>query len=239
MKVLLCGFHWTGCCALEQLCSEGHEVFVYTHECPYHIPSLIEFCKERKIKFSTEKISVSNLPFSPDLICSIYYRNLIDSQIIELCENKIFNLHGSLLPKYRGCSSLTWAMINGENEVGYTYHYIDNGCDTGKIIRQESLEIFDWDTQETLFMRVMFESMKCFKTVVHLVMSGYSGSSQTGKASFYRRGCPNDGKIDPDWDMEKKRRFVRAMIYPPYPPAKFQNKEVKSLDDLNSLDLQS
>ena len=154
MNVILCGYHWTGCKALQILRKMNHNVYVFTHENPYHIPSLIDYCKKAEIPYSLENISKSELPFTPDVICSIYYRYIIKKQIIESCKGKIFNLHPALLPKYRGCSSLTWAMINGEKEAGFTYHYIDVGTDTGDVIIQESLKIEEFDTQETLFLRL-------------------------------------------------------------------------------------
>lgn len=137
MKVILCGYHWTGCKALEILRKSNHDLYVFTHESPYNIPSLADYCKKIHIPFSLENISKAELPFMPDVICSISYRYIIKRHIIDSCKGKIFNLHPSLLPKYRGCSSLTWSMINGEKNVGYTYHYIDAGTDTGDIIIQD------------------------------------------------------------------------------------------------------
>ena len=134
MKIILCGYHWTGCKALQDILDLGHEVFVYTHENPYHIPSLIDLCIKKGVQFSILDISKSKLPFVPDVICSIFYRYIIREHIIRACGGRIFNLHPSLLPKYRGCSSLTWALINGEEFIGFTFHYITNKIDEGKIL---------------------------------------------------------------------------------------------------------
>ncbi len=231
MKVILCGYHWCGCKALDILISQGHEVFVYTHENPTHIPSLGDLCRNRRIPYSTEDISRSNLPFTPDVVCSIYYRYIIKKHVIDLCRERIFNLHPSLLPKYRGCSSLTWAMINGESETGFSYHYIDEGCDTGLILLQRAITIEDWDTQQSLYMRVMFEGISCFSEVLEMVVSGAKGIPQIGTPSRYSRECPHGGSIDPSWDMVKIERFIRAMNYPPYPPAKSGDMDVRSYDE--------
>ena len=161
---------------------------------------------------------------------------MIKKHIIEICNRKIFNLHPSLLPKYRGCSSLTWAMINGEKEVGFTYHYLDEGCDTGDIIIQKIHHIEDWDTQETLYMRIMFEAMKYFEFAFNFVSKGLVGKKQKGESSYYKRGCPYNGQINPDWDLKYKNRFIRAMIFPPYPVAKLGEKEIVSLGDLKNAD---
>ena len=81
MKVILCGYNWAGCKALDILISQGYNVFVFTHENPYHIPSLINLCDKKNIPCSTENISRSIFPFIPDLICSIYYRNIIKKEV--------------------------------------------------------------------------------------------------------------------------------------------------------------
>jgi len=232
MRIILCGYHWTGCKALELLLQEGHEVFVYTHETRNCIADLEGLCIKKKIAYSLEKIEISNMPFIPDIICSIYYRWIIKQNVIDAVNGKIFNLHPALLPKYRGCSSLTWAMINGEEECGFTYHYIDAGCDTGSIIIQKKVKIEDFDTQLTLYNRVMFESMEYFLETVHLVESGYEGEKQQGTATSYKRGCPFEGKIVNSMDNEMKERFVRAMCYPPYPAAQYCGREVKTLREL-------
>lgn len=232
MRIILCGYHWTGCKALELLLDEGHEVYVYTHATENSIADLEGLCIRKHINYSLERIQADNLPFVPDMICSIYYRWIIRQDVIDTVGGKIFNLHPSLLPKYRGCSSLTWAMINGETECGFTYHYIDAGCDTGKIIIQKPVKIEDFDTQLTLYNRVMFESMNYFLDAVHLVQEGYAGEEQKGTGTKYKRGCPLDGRLTDAMDEDMQERFVRAMCYPPYPPAQYNNEEIKTYCDL-------
>lgn len=231
MKIILCGYHWTGCKALELLLDEGHEVYVYTHETKNGIADLEGLCIKRNVLYTMDKIKAENLPFVPDIVCSIYYRWMIDQEIIDIVRGKIFNLHPALLPKYRGCSSLTWAMINGEKECGFTYHYVDAGCDTGKIILQEKIKIEDFDTQLTLYNRVMFESMKYFIKALDLVKNGYPGTEQSGSSTYYKRGCPLEGKITDSMDEEMRERFIRAMCYPPYPAAVYRGKEIRTYKD--------
>lgn len=235
MKVVLCGYNWIGCKALSLLLNEGHEVFVYTHENPSHINSLVEYCIKTETRYSLNKISSSNLPFKPDMICSMYYRYIISKELIEIASGRIFNLHPSLLPDYRGCSSLTWAMIEGESMVGFTYHYIDEGIDTGNTIVQEVIQIEDWDTQVTLYHRVMFEASKLFLVVFNKVLEGYRGEPQESKGRYFKRGCPHDGAIDINWSQSKVDRFIRAMNYPPLPYARFHEIEVKTLTDFKKL----
>lgn len=235
LNVILCGYDWAGCKALELLLRMGHNVFVFTHDSPYHIPNLAEYCSERKIPYSYENISDTKLPFLPDIICSIYYRFIISKNVIDSCSGKIFNLHPSLLPKYRGCSSLTWAIINGEKYAGFTYHYIDKSCDTGDIIIQEKIEIEDFDTQQTLYSRAMFFALQKFIEAFNHVVDGKTGKKQEGEHSYYKRGCPYNGQLDILWSLEQKRRFIRAMIHPPYPVAKIGDSNIYTFDDLNGI----
>ncbi|MEZ4795936.1 MAG: formyltransferase family protein [Flavobacteriaceae bacterium] len=236
MKVILCGYNWIGCKALTELLDQGYEVYVYTHENPYYVNSLIDLCEKLNVGYTTNKISKSNIPFIPDIICSIYYRYIIDKEIIDIVKGKIFNLHPSLLPKYKGCSSITWALINGENKTGFTFHYIDQGIDTGNIILQKEINIEDWDTQIDLYHRVMYEASKYFLEVLQMVIKGFVGYTQDlTSGNYYKRGCPYNGEIDPKWSLDKIERFIRAMYYPPLPFAKYGNDYVKTLSEYKKL----
>ncbi|WP_421198050.1 formyltransferase family protein [Aeromonas enteropelogenes] len=231
MKVILCGYHWAGCYALEQLLTLTSDVFVYTHESLYHIPCLQELCQLKGIQYTTKIIDIDNLPFVPDLIVSIYYRNIIKNSILDVCKYKAFNLHPSLLPDYKGCSSLTWAIINNEKEVGFSYHYIDEKIDAGAIVLQKTVPVYVWDTQGTLYYRVMYEALNYLLDVVHLVISGAEGVKQSAGGRYYRRGCPYNGIIEADWSQEKVKCFIRAMTFPPYPPASYKGRPVLSFSD--------
>lgn len=234
MRVILCGYNWIGCNVLDQLIREGNEVFVYTHESPKFVNDLESYCVKKGVPFSLEPIRLENVPFVPDIIVSTYYRYIIRKEVIDLVRGRIFNLHPSLLPRYRGCSSLTWAMINGEEFAGFTYHYIDHGIDSGNVILQKRISIEQYDTQVTLYHRVMFEAALDFLPAFNLVKEGFKGIVQDAmdKPDYYKRGCPFDGMIDENWDIERKERFIRAMVYPPLPPAILNGREVWKIKDL-------
>jgi len=231
LNVILCGYNWIGCKALELLLQKGYNVFVYTHSNPPHINSLEELCEKWEVPYTTNKISITNLPFVPDIICSVYYRDIIDEEIIMLVKGKIFNVHPSLLPKYRGCSSLTWAIINGEHETGFTYHYITKDVDRGRIIIQKKIKISDWETQITLYHKVMFEASKYFIDAFNKVLDCKEGIPQKKGGSYYKRGCPFGGQINTSWETEKIKRFIRAMVYPPLPYASINKKEIRSFKE--------
>jgi methionyl-tRNA formyltransferase len=233
VNVILCGYNWIGCKILELLIERQYNLYVFTHESPYYVNDLIKYCSKKDVEYTIEKISIKNLPFKPDVVVSAYYQYIISSDIIDACGHKIFNLHPSLLPLYKGCSSLTWAMINGEKTVGYTYHYITKEIDCGNIIYQQELALEDFDTQVTLYHRVMFEAFKSFYLVFDLVLNGVIGNAQDALSNNYnKRGCPFNGVINENWDESKIERFIRAMIYPPLSVATFNGKPIYSIDDL-------
>ena len=143
------------------------------------------------------------------------------------------NLHASLLPDYRGAAPINWAIINGEKEVGFTYHYITKDIDCGNIIFQEKIPLEDFDTQVTLYHRVMFEASKKFYFAFDFVLNGEIGTPQTfSNIHYYKRGCPYNGMINENWDQNKIDRYIRAMIYPPMPVATFRGKSIYRFDDL-------
>src|SRR3954468_16541424 len=78
---------------------------------------------------------------APDLILSVYYRNMIGSKILELPRLGAFNMHGSLLPKYRGRAPINWAVLHGETRTGMTLHRMVKAADAGAIVDQEAVEI--------------------------------------------------------------------------------------------------
>lgn len=226
-KIILCGFNWSGCEALESLIKKKYHIFVYTHLPKYFEPDIINICKKNKILYTSKKISLKNIPFNPDLIISISYKYKIPANVLSLSKFKPFNLHPSLLPKYKGCSSITWAMVNGEKKCGFTYHYMNEKYDDGNIILQKSLEIKKFDLQSTLYYRVMFTSLLYFDEVLKKVFNKYPGRKQKGKSTYFKRGAPYDGILNNSWNDIKKENFIKAMIFPPLPLARFKNKVIK------------
>jgi len=230
-NIVVCGYHWTGCKAVETFREAGANVHVYTHEAGDGVPSVARYCQKAGVPYTYERISASNLPFTPDVIASIYYRFLIKPDVIARVGGRIFNLHPSLLPKYRGCSSLTWAMVHKQATAGFTFHYIDAGCDTGNILLQRPVTIEPFDTQQTLYYRVMFQAVQELMPVVELVFDGAPGVPQSGEATHFKRGAPYNGVIDPAWPDEDVEHFIRAMTFPPYPYATFLGAPVRTFEE--------
>jgi len=230
MKIILCGYGYAGCLALEKLIYKSTSLYVYSHDHAPEVPSLIDYANKLDVGYTTKKINIESLPFVPDVICSIYYRYRIEQDLISMVSGKAFNLHPSLLPHYRGCGSITWAMINGETHTGFTYHYLNENFDSGNILIQVSVPIRPFDTQSSLTCKLVNNALDYFDDAFDMVVNGYVGEPQMGIPSYYKRGTPYGGNINEDWDNERISRYIRAMVNPPLPYAKYNNHEVQSYE---------
>jgi methionyl-tRNA formyltransferase len=158
--------------------------------------------------------------FEIDIILSVNYIFLLTKEIFNYPKNGSINLHGSLLPKYRGRTPHVWAIINGESITGVTAHFIDDGCDTGDIILQCKVPILDTDTGQDILEKFKSVYPILIRDILVKLESGdvnreiqdYSNSSSYGKR------IPEDGLIN--WNNESINiyNWVRAQSTP-YPGA--------------------
>lgn len=154
-----------------------------------------------------------------EIMISVNYLFLIDQRLIRFAK-LCFNVHGSLLPKYRGRTPHVWAIINNETVTGVTAHLIDEGCDTGDIIDQHEISIEPEDTGFTIL-----EKFKpVYISIVDRVLENYNQgdlnftTQNENKATFFGKRVPTDGKIDWNWSAERIVNWVRAQAFP-YPGA--------------------
>ncbi len=232
-RLILCAYHEIGCKVIEHVLqrSDIADLAVFTHKPVMDAPDLEAFTKKHGVWCSTENVSQCKLPFEPDVISSVYYRYIIEPTVIGNVEGRIFNVHPSLLPRHRGCSAVPWAMIDGDSVTGVTFHYIDPGVDTGRVILQATLPIYATDTQVTLYQRLMNKGAQFWPAAFELVRESFPGVEQEGEPSYHKRGAPCNGEIDDRWPIDKIERFVRAMTFPPYPHASYKGSIIRSLDD--------
>src|SRR5437763_3987211 len=92
---------------------------------------------------------------NPAVIYSFYYRNLLPDEVLKTASIGAFNLHGSLLPKYRGRAPVNWVLVNGERETGVTLHHMVGRADAGDIVAQRAVAIDDRDTALTLYRKLV------------------------------------------------------------------------------------
>jgi len=183
------------------------------------------YCNKQNLRFYSGNPRTNNAKsfyenLEIDVLISINYLFIIVEDLIHLPKLIAFNVHGSLLPKYRGRTPHVWAIINNEIETGITAHIIDKGCDTGNILQQLKVPIMQDDTgfdmlkkfQENYFNIVskVLEDIKLNKII--------SIPQDNSKATYFKKREPKDGRIDWNWQKERIRNWVRAQAFP-YPGA--------------------
>ena len=154
-----------------------------------------------------------------DVLFSINYLFLIEKDIIELSKYPI-NLHGSLLPKYRGRTPHVWAIINNEDHTGITAHIIDEGCDTGGVVLQKAVEISSTDTGADILRKFEIIYPEMILEIVNLIEIDkiVVCPQDNTKATYFCKRTKEDGAINWDWQKERIRNWVRAQAFP-YPGA--------------------
>jgi len=156
----------------------------------------------------------------PDLILSVYYRNMISTKVLALAPLGAFNMHGSLLPRYRGRAPINWAVLHGEPRIGMTLHRMVREPDAGNIVDQEGVDIGPRDTAEQAFRKVLPCARRVLARQIDALLSGTAPETpqDPAKATYFGGRKPEDGLID--WMQSSRQIFnlVRA-VTDPYPGA--------------------
>ena len=126
----------------------------------------------------------------PEVIFSFYYRDLIRRPIRVIPTHGCVNLHGSLLPKYRGRSPVNWQLVNGETESGVTLHYIIGRADAGDIIGQERVEVGPEDTAIVLYRKLLAAAERVLRRHLRGVLDGDRAANQAGRIAGHRLRRP-------------------------------------------------
>ncbi|MBF0205476.1 MAG: formyltransferase [Oligoflexia bacterium] len=160
---------------------------------------------------------------NPDYIFSFYYRHMLCAEILQLARLGAFNMHGSLLPKYRGRVPVNWAIINGEVETGATLHVMNERPDNGPIVDQQAVPILDDDSVGEVFNKVTVAAeMVLFRSLPRLLSGEAVFTVQNLRLGKYFGGRKaEDGKID--WQRspaQEMHNMVRAVTHP-FPGAFF------------------
>lgn len=159
----------------------------------------------------------------PDFLFSFYYRQLLAAPLLALPRRGAFNLHGSLLPKYRGRAPVNWAILCGERETGATLHAMDVKPDHGAIVDQFAVPILCNDTAREVFDKVTLAAeIVVARALPGLVDGTATLITQQHLAGQYFGGRrPEDGRIPPAASARRIHDLVRAVAPPEYPGAFF------------------
>jgi len=157
---------------------------------------------------------------APDFLFSFFYRQVIPKSVLSLARRGAFNMHGSLLPKYRGRSPINWAILHGETETGATLHHMAARPDAGAIVGQEAVAILPNDRALDVFRKMTCAAERLLdRTMPSLVDGSVVAVAQVdADATTFGGRRPEDGLIDWSRDAAAVHNLVRA-VAPPYPGA--------------------
>ena len=230
-RILFFGYSEVGFTCLDLLVSRGdHVVALITHEDNpdeniwFKTPAIA--ARENDIPVhSPESVNhpewITRIAaMKPDLILSVYYRHMICQEILDLAPLGAFNMHGSLLPKYRGRAPINWAVLHGEPRIGMTLHRMVKRADAGAIVDQEGVDISPTDTAEQAFRKVMPSARTVLARQIDKLLTGRAPETpqNEAEATCFGGRKPDDGRID--WSRSSSEIFnlIRA-VTDPYPGA--------------------
>jgi len=231
MKIVYMGNHNIGVRCLEYLIEQGEDIAA-VFALPDRGKEIIwyESAKETALKYGIpvyQPRKVSSLTYvkiirkiNPDIIFSISWRQMLSKEILEIPKMGCINLHGSLLPKYRGFSPVVWAIINGEEKTGVTLHYMTEKPDAGDIIAQKEVKIGSRDTGKTLYDKITNSGFELFKETFPKIKDGTADRAPQNEeeSTYFGRRKPEDGIIDWNKSSIELYNWIRALTYP-YPGA--------------------
>ncbi len=155
----------------------------------------------------------------PDIIFSFYYRKMIPPAILDIPRIGAFNLHGSLLPKFRGRCPVNWVLIAGEKETGLTLHYMLEKPDAGDMVARKKVDIDFEDNVYTVYMKMAEAARELMKEALPQLEEGtFTRTPQTGASSYFGGRRPEDGIVMWDKDALSIYNLTRAVTHP-YPGA--------------------
>jgi len=227
MKTIVLAYHNIGCTAIKALLRNGFDIAaVFTHKDDSKeniwFDSVAELAASRNIPvYAPEDINhplwVQKIrDMAPEIIFSFYYRNLVRSPILDIPPHGCLNLHGSLLPRYRGRVPINWVLVNGETETGVTLHHMTPRPDDGDIVSQAPIEIAEDDTAASLHQKAATAAGEMLDEILPALRAGKGprNPQDHGEASYYGGRTPADGEIDWAVPASGVRNLVRAVTRP-------------------------
>ena len=231
MNAIVLAYHNMGCAGIEALLRNKisiDAVFTYPDD-PNEgswFRSVAELASRNNIPVYSPKNINSPVwiekirQLNPDYLFSFYYRDIVSASLLQIPNKGSFNLHGSLLPKYRGRAPINWAIIAGEKDTGVTLHHMTQSPDAGDIVCQQSVAIEQQDTAYTLYEKMVIAAGEMLNAWLPKIVSGDVPRTpqDNTKASYFGKRGPDDGLIDWQQSSDEIHNLVRA-VTKPYPGA--------------------
>jgi methionyl-tRNA formyltransferase len=230
-RAVVFAYHNVGVRCLKVLLARGVDVaLVVTHEDNPNetiwFESVAAVCRDKGIPFITpadpkspelhERVKAAQ----PDFIFSFYYRHMLPVDLLALAPRGAYNMHGSLLPKYRGRVPINWAVLHGETETGATLHEMAAKPDAGAIVAQSAVPILPDDTAFEVFGKVTVAAEQALWNALPEMLAGRTPKlpNDLSKGSYFGGRKPEDGRID--WNQPARVVYnLHRAVAPPYPGA--------------------
>lgn len=231
MKTVVFAYHNMGCTGIKSLIQNGYEITaVFTHaDDPNEnifFDSVAKLAAENDIPvFAPDDVNhplwIEQIKaMQPDVMFSFYYRHMLSQELLDIAPQGAMNLHGSLLPLYRGRAPINWVLVNGESETGVTLHHMTTKPDAGDIVAQEKLNIADEDTALMLNQKLCGLASDMLDRVLPDIKAGSATRTPQNDslATYFGGRSPEDGEINWDSSATEVYNLVRAVTQP-YPGA--------------------
>ena len=230
-KAVVFAYHDIGCAGIEALLNAGYEIAaVFTHaddpkENNFY-GSVAQLCARNGIPVHAPEDANHPLwieriaKLNADFIFSFYYRNLLSDALLATASKGAFNLHGSLLPKYRGRAPANWVLVKGETETGVTLHRMVKRADAGAILAQQKVSIERTDTGLSLHAKLREAASNLLRDALPQLAQGKLAETaqDESQATYFGRRTAADGKLEWKKPAEELFNLVRAVTQP-YPGA--------------------
>lgn len=169
---------------------------------------------------NTPEIVAKLKRLAPDFLFSFYYRHMLGPEVLAIPRSGAFNLHGSLLPKYRGRVPVNWAIIKGEKETGVTLHEMVEKPDAGRIVDQMAVPILPDDQALDVFSKITAAAEAVLGRALPRLIDGSAvlKPQDLGQGSYFGGRKPEDGIINWHDSAQNIHNLIRA-VAPPYPGA--------------------
>jgi methionyl-tRNA formyltransferase len=169
---------------------------------------------------NTREIIARVAACAPDFLFSFYYRSMLKPALLALPRRGALNMHGSLLPKYRGRAPVNWAVLHGERHTGATLHYMTDKPDAGDIVAQQAVPILRDDTAADVLLKVAVAAEIALDAALPALIAGTAPrvAQNLAAGSYFGARTPEDGRIDWSRPAQQIHDLVRA-VAPPYPGA--------------------
>lgn len=228
-------YHNIGVTGIECLLQAGVEIkLVVTHqdnpEENIWFDSVAKLANRHQITVITPKnpnqAEVINLitELNPEYFFSFYYRHMLSPELLTIPARGAYNLHGSLLPKYRGRAPVNWAVLHGEATTGVSLHQMVEKPDAGSLIDRQAIAILPNDTAHDVFLKLTPAAETLLNRCLPLLLAGKIEPQplDLAQGSYFGGRTPEHGRIDWQQSAWTIHNLVRA-VAPPYPGAFFDS----------------